>query len=234
MQDMKNILNFKSSHLSNQLNKIFYDSLVQTELNAIRENEIKSYYLAIKHYNTKNTYQQVQAGGILTVRNTNRKIVQCKEEEVEKEHYKRVKHVEKALKKNATDPTQQEGFNFRMRPAREPWKLEAHDMAREVGEQLKHWQALFNNNFHKTISRRVQSLTSMSSDCCLEGKSKDIGRDDSVPMRELKKLRQEWLETFPATFAVSLHNGEDPEMGTWKHKHNENLFDEVDSGSSEA
>ncbi|ODH13409.1 hypothetical protein ACO22_07288, partial [Paracoccidioides brasiliensis] len=108
MQDMKNIFDFKSSHLSNKLNKIFQGSLVQTDLNTIRENEIENYYLATKHCSTKNTHQQIQVREILTVRNANRKIVQCKEKKAEKEHYKRVKYVKRALKKNTTDSTQQE------------------------------------------------------------------------------------------------------------------------------
>ncbi|QSS62775.1 hypothetical protein I7I51_02515 [Histoplasma capsulatum] len=66
------------SYLSSKEDNIFQGSLIQAELNAIRECEIEDYYLAVKHCNIKNTHQQVQVRGILTVRDANKKITQYK------------------------------------------------------------------------------------------------------------------------------------------------------------
>ncbi|OJD10944.1 hypothetical protein ACJ73_09653 [Blastomyces percursus] len=90
IQDMKNTV---TPGLSKRLNKIFKGSMIQAELNAHREAELAAHYRANRRRVVKSTRRQVQVGGVLTIKNANRKIAHRKAEESRKEQNKALRAV---------------------------------------------------------------------------------------------------------------------------------------------
>ncbi|OJD27453.1 hypothetical protein ACJ73_01162, partial [Blastomyces percursus] len=90
IQDVKNSL---TPGLTKRLDKIFKGSMMQAELNAHREGELAGHYRANRRRVVKTTRRQVQVGGILTIKDANRKIATRKAEESKRERNKALRAV---------------------------------------------------------------------------------------------------------------------------------------------
>ncbi|OJD20975.1 hypothetical protein ACJ73_07688 [Blastomyces percursus] len=104
LQDVKNTL---TPGLSRRLDKIFKGSMVQAELNAHREGELAAHYRANRRRVVKSSRRQVQVGGVLTIKDANRKIATRRADESKKEFNKALRAVGiKPMKSTATQPQQ--------------------------------------------------------------------------------------------------------------------------------
>ncbi|OJD24524.1 hypothetical protein ACJ73_04120 [Blastomyces percursus] len=108
IQDMKNTV---TPGLSKRLNKIFKGSMIQAELNAHREAELAAHYRANRRRVVKSTRRQVQVGGVLTIKNANRKIAHRKAEESRKEQDKALRAVGIKPTKSTTHQPQRDDSN---------------------------------------------------------------------------------------------------------------------------
>lgn len=106
---MKN--NF-TSDLIRCLNKIFKNNIIQTELNAHYEEELSIHYQINKNQVVKIICKQVQVEEILTVKNANHKIVNCKAEELKKEYNKMLQSIEIKFNKFITNQSRCDESNI--------------------------------------------------------------------------------------------------------------------------
>ncbi|KAL1954589.1 hypothetical protein VTO42DRAFT_884 [Malbranchea cinnamomea] len=84
LEDIEMVIEQASPTLNSRLQKIFRGSLLQAELNAQREEDLNRYLQASKRRKKKTTRRRVQAGGLLYVKDANRKIEERKVEETKK------------------------------------------------------------------------------------------------------------------------------------------------------
>ncbi|EDN02527.1 predicted protein [Histoplasma mississippiense (nom. inval.)] len=104
LQDVKDTL---TPGLTRRLDKIFKGSMVQAELNAHREGELAGHYRANRRRVVKSSRRQVQVGGVLTIKDANRKIATRRADEMKKTFNKNLQSIGiKPTKSTATQPQQ--------------------------------------------------------------------------------------------------------------------------------
>jgi hypothetical protein len=103
LQDIKDILDAESPQLRKRLGRVFRGSLIQAELNAQREADVKRLLHLKSQREAKKSRRRVQVGGILSVKDANRRIEARKLEELEKLKAKGKRAAQKVAKKKALE-----------------------------------------------------------------------------------------------------------------------------------
>jgi hypothetical protein len=103
LQAIKAVLDTENPQLRQRLDRVFRGSLIQTELNAQREVDVERLLHLKTQQETKKSRRRVQVGGILTVKDANRRIDARKLEELEKLKAKGKRAAAKVAKKDALE-----------------------------------------------------------------------------------------------------------------------------------